>query len=1134
MFRLGTFTFVFLVMAFLVMPTSPARADCSSPAGVAGQQIYNSTYPVMQYCNGTDWIPMWGTQEKEAIGGSGIGYPECTITSGQMTTLQTLNNANFNTATSMSISDNVLFLGTQANNKLVSVNIDNPSNMKFMSFLATGYATAYVSAKDGRVATSAGSGDRVVWSNVSNPGAMSVINSFDVNTADSPGNFAFLDGTYDRPYLVFPSLDDDRVMIFEDMDRNGTMALTGSVTNATTLDGVARIAASGNYIYASVRTVDRLTIIDATNKAAPVIVGSITDTRIDDPAAIDVQGNYVYVPSRVQNRLNVIDVSNPTAPTIVGSLLDAQLGNPEWVVVRGKYAFVGSWLYDRVLAIDVSNPTAPAIVDSWQMPGGGAVSGIPAFKGSTMFIGSYDTTNNIHSVDLGCDPEPEDEGIDAILAATATCLAGYTYNPNLNGCYKVVNTAVAWAAAKAACNGDGAFLIKMDSIAEETWANAVMDNNDVWIGLNDISVEGTYTWENGEPFTRTNWYSGEPNNADAGEDCGELWNYKKWADSSCGELNRYICETKPTFPAITCDPGYYFLPATKKCVKRTDSSVTWPVAKTACEADDASLPIILSRKEDIAYSNLGARRHWIGLTDAASEQYWQWINGMDGGQTDGDRDSYTNWNSAEPNANADYVSIYEGVREWDDSPTAETYFCTKDPEEICNPEHHGVREAYATGVTSVTMTSYAVPDIKDRILFVTANEENANTTLITPTTATFNGVAMTRIAASTAMLTNNNSAAIFYLINPPAVTGNIVVNYSGTATSAAIFASVVNCLAQQAPEAFVTNSFTNATETGRTFSTSITTLTDNAFLIDSIASSNYGDFRTLEPDQLEPNSYGYSGGGTTQMAMGSRLVGPAGSHAMSWYHPTSSRFPHVVAAFKTTMAGAGGDNLGNHSAIRNLDMNTFRITNAGAAVITTDGATKAYVDGLTGAAETDPKVGAVTNDKFCRGDGTKVVCDQDEPSVTALGKYAVFADQQINNTNGGTPVAGAWTTRTLNTSLHNTIGASLASSVVTLPSGVYYIDAVVPFQRTGTAKARLVNASNTVLIHGSSVFCTSVAADGEVTCYSHVRGVITLSSSTALRLQYYVQTAGGAMSLGDAAGIGSTEQYATMMVQKID
>lgn len=49
-----------------------AHAACSNPAGVEGEQVYNTTHKVMQYCNDTDWIRM----------GSGNGngaLPTCTI-----------------------------------------------------------------------------------------------------------------------------------------------------------------------------------------------------------------------------------------------------------------------------------------------------------------------------------------------------------------------------------------------------------------------------------------------------------------------------------------------------------------------------------------------------------------------------------------------------------------------------------------------------------------------------------------------------------------------------------------------------------------------------------------------------------------------------------------------------------------------------------------------------------------------------------------------------------------------------------------------------------------------------------------------------------------------------------------------
>ncbi|MGO8952055.1 MAG: beta strand repeat-containing protein [Rhodomicrobium sp.] len=45
-------------MAALIFGACPALADCTSPAGTAGDQIYNSTYNVMQYCNGVNWMNM--------------------------------------------------------------------------------------------------------------------------------------------------------------------------------------------------------------------------------------------------------------------------------------------------------------------------------------------------------------------------------------------------------------------------------------------------------------------------------------------------------------------------------------------------------------------------------------------------------------------------------------------------------------------------------------------------------------------------------------------------------------------------------------------------------------------------------------------------------------------------------------------------------------------------------------------------------------------------------------------------------------------------------------------------------------------------------------------------------------------
>lgn len=47
---------VFLCLLIVAFPASQAVASCTSPAGEAGDIIFNADHAVMQYCNDTDWI----------------------------------------------------------------------------------------------------------------------------------------------------------------------------------------------------------------------------------------------------------------------------------------------------------------------------------------------------------------------------------------------------------------------------------------------------------------------------------------------------------------------------------------------------------------------------------------------------------------------------------------------------------------------------------------------------------------------------------------------------------------------------------------------------------------------------------------------------------------------------------------------------------------------------------------------------------------------------------------------------------------------------------------------------------------------------------------------------------------------
>lgn len=69
-----------------------------------------------------------------------------------------------------------------------------------------------------------------------------------------------------------------------------------------------------------------------------------------------------------------------------------------------------------------------------------------------------------------------------------------------------------------------------------------------WIGLNDIAVEGTYTWTDGSTVYYTDWYSGpgfkQPDDAlqPDDEDCVFAFKaYAGWHDRICNATYGYVC-----------------------------------------------------------------------------------------------------------------------------------------------------------------------------------------------------------------------------------------------------------------------------------------------------------------------------------------------------------------------------------------------------------------------------------------------------------------------------------------------------------------------------------------------------------------------------------------------------------------
>lgn len=66
---------------------------------------------------------------------------------------------------------------------------------------------------------------------------------------------------------------------------------------------------------------------------------------------------------------------------------------------------------------------------------------------------------------------------------------------------------------------------------------------DYWTGGNDIESEGNFKWIGSEqPFTYTNWMTGQPDPAE--QDCVEIRGVSnfKWHDETCNHSHLFICE----------------------------------------------------------------------------------------------------------------------------------------------------------------------------------------------------------------------------------------------------------------------------------------------------------------------------------------------------------------------------------------------------------------------------------------------------------------------------------------------------------------------------------------------------------------------------------------------------------------
>jgi len=180
-----------------------------------------------------------------------------------------------------------------------------------------------------------------------------------------------------------------------------------------------------------------------------------------------------------------------------------------------------------------------------------------------------------------------------------------------------------------------------------------------------------------------------------------------------------------------------------------------------------------------------------------------------------------------------------------------------------------------TGSPGTLTFEHVVNAGDNRILTVGVTYETSGGVLPSVDTITYDGVGLTKIGLIE-YKADKNAVELWYLLAPNVGTANVVITLTGAlATASGLLggAITINGATQQAPEASDT-----ASGTSTTASVAITTITNNAWVIDAVATDSSSNDMTVGAGQTEryEESNDCRGNGSTEP------VETAGEIAMSW------------------------------------------------------------------------------------------------------------------------------------------------------------------------------------------------------------------------------------------------------------
>jgi hypothetical protein len=198
-----------------------------------------------------------------------------------------------------------------------------------------------------------------------------------------------------------------------------------------------------------------------------------------------------------------------------------------------------------------------------------------------------------------------------------------------------------------------------------------------------------------------------------------------------------------------------------------------------------------------------------------------------------------------------------------------------------------------------------------------------------------------------------------------------------------------------------------------------------------------------------------------------------------------------------------------------------------AAFVQTDGIVYFYhLDATSGAAESSPDVIAPDSNA---GDKRWI---KQAVSGGGAADYFRLHDSKAATTDGGTFTSGAWQKRTLTEDINDISGASVASSVITLPAGTYRCFARCPAYRVDMHVGRLRNTSDntTAIIGGGSRVGEAWSASQSDTI---IQGRFTIAAEKTFEVQHRCLTTKADNGFGVFNNFGENEIYTVAEFWKV-